>query len=187
LAHRLDRATSGAIALVLESRWVEPLQRAFQEERVEKRYLALTRGLMPEHTLVDYALPRGENADDPRVDARTEFRRLGVHAGRYCLVEARPLTGRLHQIRRHLKHIFRPILGDTSYGDGKENRKFRQEFGLMRLALHAHRLTLPHPATGQRIEVEAPLQADLAGPLAAMGLWPAAGERSREAFSPPRE
>jgi tRNA pseudouridine65 synthase len=176
LVHRLDRATSGAIALVLESTLVEPLQRAFQEGLVDKRYLALARGQMPEHTLVDYALPRGEDPKGERVQARTEFRRLGVYADRYTLVEARPLTGRLHQIRRHLKHLFRPIIGDTTYGDGKENRLFRERFGLMRLALHARSLTLPHPVTGATVRVEAPLPPELSQPFSAMGLWPSSGD-----------
>lgn len=179
LVHRLDRATSGAIALVRDAALVEPLQRAFQEGRVDKAYLALTRGPLPEYTLVDYALPRGESRKSERVPAQTEFRCLRVFEGRYALIEARPLTGRLHQIRRHLSHLRRPILGDTTYGDGKENRLFRERFGLRRLALHAHRLRLPHPVTGEPVEVEAPLPPDLAGPLSAMGLWPEPPPRPR--------
>lgn len=169
LVHRLDRATSGAIVLVRHSELVEPLQRAFQDGRVDKRYLALARGAMPEHTLVDYAIPRGEKDKEDRVDARTEFRLLGLHAGRYSLVEAHPTTGRLHQIRRHLKHISRPIIGDTTYGDGKENRLFRERFGLHRLALHASSLTFPHPVSGALVSVHAAVPADLGDPLRAMG------------------
>ena len=169
LAHRLDRATSGAIALVLEPRWVEPIQRALQENRVDKRYLALTRGVVHEQFAVDYAVPRSLETPDERVSAQTEFTRLGVFDDRYSLVEARPSTGRYHQIRRHLKHIHHPIIGDTTYGDGKENRKLRERFGLMRLVLHATRLTLPHPVTGARLDIHAPLMADLAEPLSAMG------------------
>ena len=170
LVHRLDRATSGVIVLVRRSELVEPLQRAFQEGRVDKRYLALARGAMPGHTVVDYAIPRSEGNKEDRVDARTEFRLLGLYAGRYSLVEANPTTGRLHQIRRHLRHIFRPIIGDTTYGDGKENRFFRERFALHRLALHASSLVLPHPVSGELIRVEAPIPEDLAGPLRAMGL-----------------
>jgi tRNA pseudouridine65 synthase len=170
LVNRLDRATSGAIVLVRRSEFVEPLQRAFQEDRVDKRYLALARGAMPEYTVVDYAIPRGEENKEDRVDARTEFRLLGLYAERYSLVEAHPTTGRLHQIRRHLKHIFRPIIGDTTYGDGKENKLFRERFGLHRLALHASSLILPHPVSGDLIRIDAPVPADLAEPLRAMGL-----------------
>lgn len=169
LAHRLDRATSGAIALVLEPRWIEPFQRALQENRVAKHYLALTRGVVPEEFAVDYAVPRSLETPDDRVSAQTEFTRLGVFDNRYSLVEARPATGRYHQIRRHLKHIHHPIIGDTTYGDGKENRKLRERFGLLRLVLHATRLTLPHPVTGARLDIHAPLMSDLAEPLSAMG------------------
>lgn len=169
LVHRLDRATSGAIALVLAPEWVPPLQQAFTENRVEKRYLALARGDVPEQWTVDYAIPRGEDNKEDRVEACTEFRKLDLFEGRYALLEARPVTGRLHQIRRHLKHIFRPIIGDTTYGDGKENRLFRERFGLHRLALHAHSLRLPHPRTGLSVEVTANLPEDLSAPFQAMG------------------
>jgi tRNA pseudouridine65 synthase len=167
LVHRLDRATSGAICLVRAPAFVEPMQRAFQEERVEKRYLALARGKIPARITVDYPIPRGEKLE--RVDARTSFRSLAVFEDRYTLVEAHPHTGRYHQIRRHLSHLRCPIIGDTNYGDRKENRLFRERFGLLRLVLHASRLSFPHPVSGQQIELCAPLMPDLAQPLAAMG------------------
>lgn len=169
LVHRLDRGTSGAIALVLDPRLVEPLQRAFQEGRVVKRYLALARGVLPATVLVDYAIPRSLETPDDRVSAQTEFTSLGVFENRYTLVEARPLTGRYHQIRRHLKHLQHPIIGDTTYGDNKQNKLFRARFGILRLALHASQLTVPHPVSGVTIDVSAPLLPDLAVPLDAMG------------------
>jgi tRNA pseudouridine65 synthase len=169
LVHRLDRATSGAIALVLDPRLVAPLQRAFQEERVEKRYLLLARGLIEAHVLVDYPVPRSLETPNERYPAQTELHLREVYAGRYALVEAHPRTGRYHQIRRHMKHLQRPIIGDTTYGDNKENRLFRERFGLFRLALHAHVLRVPHPVTGEPVAVTAPLPDDLDTPLAAMG------------------
>jgi tRNA pseudouridine65 synthase len=176
LVHRLDRATSGAICLVRAPQWVEPMQRAFQDERVDKRYLALVRGKLPASLTVDYAIPRGEGKE--RVDARTSLRSLAVFEDRYALVEANPHTGRYHQIRRHLSHLRCPIIGDTNYGDRKENRLFRERFGLFRLALHAWRFSFPHPVTGERVDVRAPLLPDLAQPLADMGfpVAPKSGE-----------
>jgi len=168
LPHRLDRATSGVMVIALEPHFVEPIQRAFQEGRVSKRYLALARGAIPERLLVDYAIPRADGAPE-RVDAQTEFVLRGLFEARYALVEARPRTGRYHQIRRHLKHLQRPVIGDTTYGDGKENRLFRERFGLMRLALHAAELTFPHPRTEELLVIRAPFTSDLARPLAAMG------------------
>lgn len=180
LVHRLDRGTSGAVALVLDPRLVEPVQRAFQEGRVDKRYLALARGVLPPTVSVDYAIPRSLETPDDRVSAQTEFTSLGVFENRYTLVEARPLTGRYHQIRRHLKHLQHPIIGDTTYGDNKQNKLFRARFGIMRLALHASQLTVPHPVSGLPVDVHAPLLPDLAVPLAAMGfaVGPKSGERS---------
>jgi tRNA pseudouridine65 synthase len=169
LVHRLDRGTSGAIALVLDPRHVAPLQRAFQEERVEKRYLLLSRGVIPEQVLVDYPVPRSLETPDERSPAQTALRLLAVYADRYALVEARPRTGRYHQIRRHMKHLQRPIIGDTTYGDNKENKRFREQFGLFRLALHAASLSIPHPVTGRPLTIAAPLPDDLAQPFAAMG------------------
>jgi tRNA pseudouridine65 synthase len=172
LVHRLDRATSGAMALVTDARLVAPLQKAFEAGAVDKRYVALTRGKLPQPSLcVDYPIPRAEDSDE-RVDARTELTELCVMANRYALVEARPLTGRFHQIRRHLSHLRRPVLGDTTYGDRKENKRFRADYGLFRLALHARSLSLPHPVSGEQICVHAPLPDDLRGPLVRMGLMP---------------
>ena len=168
LAHRLDRATSGAIALTLAAQWVLPLQRAFEEQRVTKRYLALVRGRFPEpELLVDYAIPKGDGESE-RVPAQTHFRRL-AELDRFSLVEATPRTGRYHQIRRHLKHLRHPIAGDTTYGDGKQNRYVRERFGLMRLFLHASRLGLPHPATDALVTVDAPLPQVLAHTLRELG------------------
>jgi tRNA pseudouridine65 synthase len=172
LVHRLDRATSGAMAMVLEPQLVAPLQRAFEERLVHKRYLALTRGVMPDEVHVDYALPRGEDPKGERVAASTTFTRLGVYADRYSLVQALPHSGRFHQIRRHLSHLRHPIIGDTNYGDRKETKLFRERFGLMRLALHASVLELPHPVSGAPVAVSADVPEDLASPLRAMGLLP---------------
>jgi tRNA pseudouridine65 synthase len=98
-------------------------------------------------------------------------RRLGIWE-RYALVEAIPVTGRLHQIRRHLKHISCPIIGDVNYGKGEHNRIFRERFGLHRLALHAYSLRLPHPRTSVGVAAVAGPGGSLAACLLAMGLGP---------------
>lgn len=168
LGHRLDRATSGAIALTLAAQWVLPLQRAFEEQRVSKRYLALVRGNFPDAIEVDYAIPRSDAKDAARVPAQTRFRRVAQFE-RFALVEAEPLTGRYHQIRRHLKHLRHPIAGDTTYGDNKQNRVVRERFGLMRLFLHASQLTVPHPQSGALVSCHAPLPQVLAHTLRELG------------------
>ena len=165
--HRLDRATSGALLFALDPGTAGQLQAKLEAGEVEKRYLALVRGIPPEAGVIDHPVPR--SLGGPRVSAVTEYRRLATFE-RYALVEVRPRTGRLHQIRRHLKHLGHPLIGDVRYGKGEHNRLFRERFGLYRLALHALELAFDHPATGERLRIVAPLPEDLAGPLRAMGM-----------------
>ncbi|HEX4338181.1 MAG TPA: pseudouridine synthase [Polyangiaceae bacterium] len=164
--HRLDRGTSGALVMALDPETAKRLGKAFEAGRVEKRYLALTRG-RPEDGEIDHPVPKAE--DGPRVAAVTRVRCLGV-AGRYALVEAVPLTGRMHQIRRHLKHVSCPIIGDVKYGKGEHNRHFRYTYGLHRLALHATELAFEHPVTGERLRFSSPLDGALKDTVAALGL-----------------
>jgi tRNA pseudouridine65 synthase len=165
--HRLDRGASGALLFALDRETARALSAHFEAGTIAKRYLALVRGITPEEGVIDYPIPRQLGAE--RVPALTRFRRLGTFE-RFSLVEARPETGRLHQIRRHFKHLSHPLVGDVDYGKGDINRLFRTRFGLHRLALHAASLAFPHPQTGERLTIEAPLPPDLAGPLVAMGL-----------------
>jgi tRNA pseudouridine65 synthase len=169
--HRLDRGASGAVLFARHADAARVLGAAFAEGRVEKTYLALTRGHPPERGTVDHPIERKPGG--PRVPAVTDFSRVGI-AGRYALVEARPRTGRLHQIRRHLKHLSCPIIGDVKYGKGDHNRFFREAHGLHRLALHATVLAFDHPATGQRISVRVPVSGTLRACFSALGLLDAA-------------
>jgi len=161
--HRLDRGASGVVLFALDAEAAAALGDAFARGTVAKRYLAITRGHPPDHVVVDHPIPRTEGGE--RTDAVTEVWRRETF-GRYALVEAAPRTGRLHQIRRHLKHLSCPLIGDVRYGKGEHNRIFRDQHGLHRLALHAASLTFPHPGGGGPVEVTAPLAADLAGAIA---------------------
>jgi tRNA pseudouridine65 synthase len=165
--HRLDRGTSGALAFALDREAAATLGRAFADGQVDKRYLALVRGHPPEQLVIDHPIPG--QPDGPRVPAVTEIRRLGTWE-RYALIEARPRTGRLHQIRRHLKHIACPLIGDVNYGKGDHNRLFRERFGLNRLALHAFFLQLPHPDDARPVATFVPPSGALAACLEAIGL-----------------
>jgi tRNA pseudouridine65 synthase len=165
--HRLDRATSGALVLALDPGTARGLQEQFVAGRVGKRYLALVRGIPPEQGVIDHPVPR--SPEGPRVPAVTEYRRLATFE-RYALLEVVPRTGRLHQIRRHLKHASHPLIGDVRYGKGEHNRLFRERFGLHRLALHALEIAFDHPQDGRRLTITAPVPEDLAGPLRAMGI-----------------
>lgn len=166
--HRLDRGTSGALVFALTADMARSLCLAFEEGRVTKVYVALVRGQAPEHVVLDYPVPKGEGKE--RVAAVTELRRL--YAGDFfSIVEARPRTGRFHQIRRHMSHLRHPIAGDANYGTGWFNRKVRDEVGLGRLALHAASITLP-TAHGVR-EIRAPMPEDFAAALSKLGVPPA--------------
>jgi tRNA pseudouridine65 synthase len=155
--HRLDRGTSGALLFALSSDGARVLCKAFEEGRVHKRYWAITRG-RPEDGEIDHAIEKREGG--PRVAAVTRVRCLGMN-GRYAFVEAEPLTGRLHQVRRHLKHVACPIIGDVNYGKGEHNSYFREHYGLHRLALHAVAISFEHPETGLLVRVTAPLEGQL--------------------------
>ena len=164
--HRLDRSTSGVLVFALSSEGARALQEQFEGGTVQKRYLALVRGHTPEEGTIDHPLARDK--DSERRPAVTDFRRLGTFE-RYSLVEARPRTGRLHQIRRHFKHISHHLIGDVRYGKGEHNRYFRERFGLHRLALHALSIAFEHPRSGENLCFRAGPPKDLAEPLEAMG------------------
>jgi len=169
--HRLDRGTSGALLLARSAEIAAALGAGLEAGRLEKRYLALVRGTPPAVGLIDHPLPKQEEKGARRFSAVTRFRliaRSGVD--RCSLVEAIPLTGRLHQVRRHLRHLNHPLVGDVNYGSGEINRHYRATYDLRRLALHAHLLAFDHPATGARVVVRAPISEDLALPLVALGL-----------------
>jgi tRNA pseudouridine65 synthase len=159
--HRLDRGASGIVLFALDKEAARAFSEAWTE--ADKRYLAITRGHPAEHVVVDHAIPKAPG--EARVTAVTEIWRLETF-GRYALVEARPRTGRLHQIRRHLKHLSCPLIGDVRYGKGEHNRLWREKFGLHRLALHATSLRVPHPEGGE-LAVTCPLAPELVAAITA--------------------
>jgi tRNA pseudouridine65 synthase len=159
--HRLDRAASGIVLFALDRDAARAFSAAWPE--ADKRYLAITRGHPPEHVEIDHPIPREPGG--PRVPAKTELWRRDTF-GRYALVEARPHTGRLHQIRRHCKHISCPLIGDVRYGKGEHNRIWRERFALHRLALHCVSLRVAHPDGGE-LAVACELAPDLDAALAA--------------------
>ncbi len=167
--HRLDRGTSGALLFARDPVTAAKLAHAIEHGGMEKRYLALVRGAPPQSGTIDHPVPKAE--DGPRVPALTRFRLVCCSpVDRCALVEAFPETGRLHQVRRHLRHINHPLIGDVKHGSGPVNRHYRTTYELHRLALHAHFLAFDHPVTGARVEVSAPVPDDLARPLDALEL-----------------
>lgn len=176
--HRLDRGTSGVILFARDRDTLRAVADTWAQ--ATKRYFALVRGTPADSGTIDHPVKRGEKGPE-RVPAVTHYRRLGVSTIARCsLVEALPETGRLHQIRRHFKHISHPLIGDVRYGKGDVNRAFRSDHDLYRLALHAASLKLRHPVTGQTLRIEAPIPEDLLLPLDALGLRASLSEARAE-------
>jgi len=173
--HRLDKPTSGVLLFALSPDDATAMMHLFASGSVKKRYLAVVRGYTPECGNIDYALKeqldrmtdRKVRKDKPAQSALTLYQRLATvelpHAvgryptSRYSLLEVTPKTGRKHQIRRHMKHIFHPLVGDTTHGDGKHNQFFRAQFECHRLLLSAVSLSFDHPLTGEKTTLNAPL------------------------------
>jgi len=163
--HRLDRETSGVVLLARSRAAATALTAAFREGRVEKRYLALcSRAPQPPDGRVeaplgpDPARPGRRAVREGGEPAATAYRTLRVGPGGQALVEARPETGRTHQIRVHLAHLGAPLLGDARYGGPRRIL----ELSVPRVMLHARRLEVVHPATGARLLLEAPVPEDFA-------------------------
>ena len=185
LAHRLDRATSGVLLAARSAEVAAALGEQFMGRDVDKRYLAVVRGWPePAAGLVDYPLP-GSRETGPRKEARTRYRRLAtvevpIALGRYpqqryALLECAPETGRFRQIRKHMAHIHHPVIGDCQHGRSDHNRLFKQHFGCHRMLLHARRITLRHPLSGEPLVIEAPLDEAFAALLRRFG-WSAGSE-----------
>ncbi len=179
LAHRLDRDTSGLLLLGKSRRALLQLHAALRQGQVEKHYLTLVAGLwLNDRQHVKLALSRGGagTAGKVRVDpeagsaSHTVFE-LRERFQRFALLDAELRTGRTHQIRVHLKHLGFPIVGDDKYGDFDLNHRVaRGEFGgrLTRMFLHACKVRLLHPVTGEPIVFTSPLPAECEALLKAL-------------------
>ncbi len=156
--HRLDRATSGVLLFALDAETAGILGRQFQERTVTKSYLAVTRGWIRGDLTIDRELKdAGAAITEVRPVAVVEFPwpNERFSSSRYSLVWVHPLTGRQHQIRRHLAGHGHPLVGDTVHGDGTHNRLFEQRLALRQLWLHAHQLEFDEPNSGRRMAVRA--------------------------------
>jgi 23S rRNA pseudouridine1911/1915/1917 synthase len=162
IVHRLDSGTSGLMIVAKDDPTYRALARMFRKHEVERRYLALVRGRV-EHDrfLIDAPLERRRTrirvGSGGGKEASTEIEVL-ERLSDATLVEAKPRTGRTHQIRVHLAAVGHPILGDRAYGGGGG---LAAELGLARPFLHSWRIAFDHPTSGARVELEDPLPEDL--------------------------
>jgi 23S rRNA pseudouridine1911/1915/1917 synthase len=166
IVHRLDAGTSGIMVVAKDDRAHIALSEMFRGHAVDRRYLALVRG-SPGHDEFTVDAPLGRDRARIRVRSATGREASTVVLVRErlngsTLVEARPRTGRTHQIRVHVAAIGHPVLGDRRYGGGGEDAI---RLGLTRPFLHSWRIAFEHPVTGGRVELEDPLPPDLAEAL----------------------
>jgi tRNA pseudouridine65 synthase len=158
--HRLDRATSGVLAFGLNSEMAQIVAQQFEGHQVEKEYLALVRGWVDVSGQIDHPIADDEGNNIAQ-QAITDYRCLQkvelpfavdrYASSRYSLVSVSPQTGRRQQIRKHFKHISHHLIGDTTHGNGKHNRFFREQYNIHRLMLTSNKLCFDHPVSQQRL------------------------------------
>ncbi|RJX67536.1 tRNA pseudouridine(65) synthase TruC [Vibrio sinensis] len=171
--HRLDRPTSGVLIFALSSEVASQVMPMFANHEMKKTYHAIVRGWIEEGGTLDYPLKveldkiADKFASDEKEaqEAVTDYQPLAsvevphstgrFPTTRYCLMELSPHTGRKHQLRRHMAHLRHPIVGDTTHGDGKHNKLFRDVYDSHRLLLHASILEFVHPFSGETLTIKA--------------------------------
>lgn len=169
--HRLDRPTSGVLLFVFDGELAGALGQQMMSKQVQKGYQAIVRGWVKGAGAIDYALQyRYDKIADKHKrkqlepqQAVTDYQALAHYempfasgrypTSRYTLVSLAPRTGRKHQLRRHMVHIRHPIVGDTTHGDGKQNKFARQQFGFENLALSCTQLGFIHPVSKQWLTI----------------------------------
>jgi len=185
--HRLDKPTSGVLLFALNPDIAKIMGEKFANRETDKTYLAVVRGYTEAEGVIDYALKeeldkksdKKARQDKEPQEAVTHYNRLATtelkvavgryETARYSLLHIKPETGRKHQLRRHLKHIFHPIVGDTTHGDGKHNQLFRDDLDCHRLLLAATSLSFDHPVNGNKVEIKAGLDASFSAIIDGFG------------------
>lgn len=160
--HRLDRKTSGVLLIAKSLEAAQNLSEQFAQSSVKKTYFAISRGYLKDIAL-NYELLNDKGISQ---ECYTEFKNVAItelpiafgqhQTSRYSLVKALPLTGRMHQIRRHLAHLRHPIIGDRPHGCNKQNRFFKANWNMTTMMLHARQIEFIHPATNEISSFKAP-------------------------------
>ena len=175
--HRLDRKTSGALLFAKSTEANRKMQKCFAENEVAKTYLAIVRGFTEDTGIIDYPLKTDNGKFQEAIThyktlAKTEVNLpFGKHStSRYSLVEVKPQTGRMHQIRKHFAHILHPIIGDRPHGCNKQNKLFKERWNMSTMLLHASSLEFTHPFSGESINIQAPLSPEFTRMLKELNL-----------------
>lgn len=173
--HRLDKPTSGVLLFALSAEMAQTMSLLFRSSQVHKEYIAIVRGFTEDTSLIDYPLKQMLDTKEQKKqgitkevqEAQTQFQRLATvelpfpvsryPVARYSLIKLLPKTGRKHQLRRHMKHIFHPIVGDTKHGRGEHNKLFREKYECHRLLLHSNKISFIHPIRKETLVINASL------------------------------
>lgn len=166
--HRLDRGTSGVLLFAKSPEAAAPIVKAFEEREPDKTYYAIVRGYTAEAEEIDNPIkPDKDHKHKQAQDAVTHYRRIGTvevevpvgryNTARYSLVKVKPITGRMHQIRKHFAHIRHYVIGDKRHGDWRHNKMFLEQYNCKSLLLHAAELSFMHPFTDKHVLINAPL------------------------------
>ncbi len=173
--HRLDKPTSGVLLFALDAQMAQTMSLLFRSSQVHKEYIAVVRGFTEDESLIDYPLKQMLDTKEQKKkgitkevqEAQTAYKRMATvelpfpvsryPVARYSLVKLFPKTGRKHQLRRHMKHIFHPIVGDTKHGRGEHNTLFRENYECYRLLLHSNRISFTHPVRKEKLVIDATL------------------------------
>lgn len=164
--HRLDRGTSGVLLFGKTPEATAPIVKAFSSCQPDKTYYAIVRGYAPESGTIDSPIrPDKDHLHKEAQEAITHFTRLATvelpipvgrySSARYSLVQIKPETGRMHQIRKHFAHLRHYIIGDKKHGDWRHNKMFLEQLDSPSLLLHAASLRFEHPFTGHMIDIKA--------------------------------
>lgn len=160
--HRLDRKTAGVLLFALNQEMNGRMQQLFADRKVGKVYHCIVRGFIPDLGTIDYELIRDDGKRQPAITHYKTLKQFEIDVpfgkyatSRYSLVEVKPETGRMHQIRKHMKHIFHPIVGDRPHGCNKQNKLFLEKWGMSTMMLHAKELVFVHPVSGEEVIIDA--------------------------------
>lgn len=161
--HRLDRKTSGILIFALSSEANRELGLQFTDRKIEKEYEAIVRGWTPLKDTIDYALVNDNGVTQDAITSYVTLEQFEIdlpmgkfQTSRYSKIKLSPKTGRMHQLRKHMSHIFHPIIGDRPHGCNKQNRMWKKKFGMDTMMLHAKGLAFTHPYTQREIQIHAP-------------------------------
>ncbi len=166
--HRLDRKTSGVLLFALDKETAGGLSELFRDHKIHKTYITVVRGWVEEAGTLDDPLKR--TPDGEKQLATTHYRPLArmelpyavgpYQTARYSLLEVEPVSGRRHQIRRHLNHFAHPVVGDAEHGEACQNRIFREKLQIDRLMLHCTRISFMHPRKSCLVQIDSPAPID---------------------------